>query len=124
MNTLFNLIWLVLGGIAIFIEYAWGGLVLCLTIIGIPFGIQTWKLGLAQLMPFGKRVERVGGFFPVNIFFNILWIIFAGFWIALTHLALGVLLCVTIIGIPFGLQHFKLMRLSFAPFGYDLRENG
>lgn len=117
-----NLAWLVLGGIAVFLEYAWGGLILCLTIVGIPFGLQTWKIGVAQLMPFGKKVERSGGFFVVNAFFNIIWIIFAGFWIALTHLVLGIGLCLTIIGIPFGIQHFKLMRLSFAPFGYDLRD--
>jgi uncharacterized membrane protein YccF (DUF307 family) len=117
-----NLAWLLLGGIAVFLEYAWGGLVLCLTIVGIPFGLQAWKIGIAQLMPFGKKVERTGGFFILNAFLNIIWIIFAGLWIALTHLVLGIGLCLTIIGIPFGIQHFKLMRLSFAPFGYDLRD--
>jgi uncharacterized membrane protein YccF (DUF307 family) len=80
------------------------------------------KLGIAHLAPFGRNVEPTGGSIPVISFvLNLIWILFAGLWIALVELAFGILLCITIIGIPFGLQHFKLMRLAIYPFGYDLK---
>jgi len=122
MRLLGNIIWFVFGGVFIFFEYLWGGLILCLTIVGIPWGLQAFKLGIAHLAPFGKHVVPTGGSIPVISFLlNVVWIILAGFWIAVTHLLFGILFCITIIGIPFGLQHFKLMRLGFYPFGYDLR---
>jgi uncharacterized membrane protein YccF (DUF307 family) len=80
------------------------------------------KIGIAHLAPFGRNVVPTGGSIPVISFIlNLIWIIFAGIWIALLELIFGLLLCLTIIGIPFGLQHFKLMRLAIYPFGYDLR---
>lgn len=95
---------------------------MCLTIVGIPWGFQAMKIGLAHLMPFGRKVVPSGGSIPVISFvFNLIWILFAGMWIALAELFFGIILCITVIGIPFGLQHFKLMRLAFYPFGYDLR---
>ena len=122
MSLIGNLIWIIFGGLLTCIGYIWGGIVLCLTIIGIPRGLQAMKLGIAHLAPFGRTVQPTGNSIPVVSFLlNIIWIIFAGFWIALTHLFFGILLSITIIGLPFGLQHFKLMRLSFYPFGYDLR---
>ncbi len=120
LNLLLNILFAVLGGFAIAIEYITGGLLLCLTIVGIPFGIQSFKIGMAALLPFGSKVVSVPqsvGMGCVAFFCNVLWVITAGWIIALTHLALGCLWCITIIGIPLGVQHFKLMRLAFAPFG-------
>jgi uncharacterized membrane protein YccF (DUF307 family) len=122
MRLIGNLVWLICGGVLTCLGYLWGGFVLCLTIIGIPFGFQAMKIGIAHLAPFGKNVQSTSGSIPVISFLlNLIWIIFAGLWIALIELVLGIVLCVTIIGIPFGVQHFKLMRLAFYPFGYDLR---
>ncbi|MTI30238.1 YccF domain-containing protein, partial [Xanthovirga aplysinae] len=90
--------------------------------IGIPFGLQSFKLAFANLAPFGKELEANDKDSPaLYLVGNVLWIIFGGLWISLTHLFFGILLCLTVIGIPFGIQHFKLMRLSFTPFGYDLK---
>jgi len=121
MSLIGNIIWIIFGGLFSFLGYLWGGLVLCCTIIGIPWGLQAIKIGIATLAPFGKSVHSNGSSIPLLSFLlNVIWIIFAGLWIALTHLLFGILLSITIIGIPFGIQHFKLMRLSFYPFGYDL----
>jgi uncharacterized membrane protein YccF (DUF307 family) len=122
MQLLGNIIWLILGGFLTCLGYLWGGFLLSLTIVGIPWGLQLIKLGIAHLAPFGKQIQATGGNIPgISFLLNVIWIIFAGFWIALTELVLGFLLCATILGIPFGLQHFKLMRLAIYPFGYDLR---
>ncbi|MBK1440608.1 YccF domain-containing protein [Parapedobacter sp. ISTM3] len=121
MNFLGNLIWIIFGGFFIFLEYLVGGLVLCLTIVGIPFGIQLFKLAVAALVPFGTVVtNRPSSTGCLYTLMNILWIVFGGIWVALTHLVFGLLLCITIIGIPFGRQHFKLMGLAFTPFGKAL----
>jgi uncharacterized membrane protein YccF (DUF307 family) len=122
MQLLGNIIWLILGGFLTCLGYLWGGFLLSLTIVGIPWGLQLIKLGIAHLAPFGKQIQATGGNIPgISFLLNVIRIIFAGFWIALTELVLGFLLCATILGIPFGLQHFKLMRLAIYPFGYDLR---
>lgn len=118
IKTICNLIWLVFGGFAIALEYIFGSLALMVTIVGIPFGLQTLKLGILAIWPFGSRVvttENSSG--CLNTIMNVIWIIFGGFWIALSHIVLGVLLCITIIGIPFGWQHFKFIKLAFFPFG-------
>ncbi|SFC40461.1 Uncharacterized membrane protein YccF, DUF307 family [Parapedobacter composti] len=118
MNLLGNLIWIIFGGFLICLQYLIGGLVLCLTIVGIPFGIQLFKLAVASLVPFGTVVtNRPSSTGCLYTLMNILWIVFGGIWVALTHLVFGLLLCITIIGIPFGRQHFKLMALAFTPFG-------
>lgn len=120
MNFIGNILWIIFGGFVTAIEYLVAGLLMCLTIIGIPFGIQSFKLAGASLFPFGKEIrnnDNTGS--GASTFLNVLWILLGGFWITLTHLVLGLALCITIIGIPFGLQHFKLMKLSFTPFGYD-----
>lgn len=122
MNLLLNILWIILGGLLVCIEYMVASFLLCITIIGIPFGIQTFKLGLLALLPFGANVVNStssGG--CLSVFMNILWIILGGIWIALTHLAFGILLCITLIGIPFGMQHFKLAGLALTPFGKDIR---
>jgi uncharacterized membrane protein YccF (DUF307 family) len=121
MNFLGNLIWLVFGGIIIAIEYLIGSLVLMITIIGIPFGIQTLKMASLSLWPFGRDTvvhSRASG--CLYIIMNIIWLLTGGLWIALTHAIFGALLCVTIIGIPFGLQHFKLTAIALSPFGRDI----
>ena len=121
MRLIGNVIWLICGGLLTCLGYLWGGFLLCLTIIGIPWGLQAMKLGIAHLAPFGRKVAPTGGSIPIISFLlNLIWIIFAGIWIAIAELVFGLLLCITIIGIPFGLQHFKLMRLALYPFGYDL----
>lgn len=121
MNVFGNIIWIIFGGFAIAVEYFVAGIAMCLTIIGIPFGLQVFKLGALSLLPFGHRsvtVEENRGCFALLM--NIIWFFVGGFWIALTHFVLGVLFCVTIIGIPFGLQHFKLMTVALSPFGRDI----
>ncbi len=118
MTLIGNVIWVVFGGFVLFLEYVLCGLVLCITIVGIPFGIQCFKLAVVSLAPFGVEFtnkEVSSG--CLYTLFNILWAIFAGIWIALTHLVFGVLFCISIIGIPFGMQHFKLMNVAFTPFG-------
>lgn len=118
MNTVGNIIWIIFGGFTSFLGYMGGGLALCLTIIGIPFGLQCFKLGVAILFPFGREIKsREESFGCLNLIMNIIWIIFGGIFTVLSHLFFGILLCLTIVGIPFGRQHFKLMRLSFSPFG-------
>ena len=118
MKTLGNIIWVVFGGFFIFLEYLVAGLLLCITIVGIPFGLQAFKLAYMALWPFGKRIEYMD-YAPgcLSTFMNILWLILGGIWIALSHLVLGVLFGITIIGIPFAKQHFKLVSLALTPFG-------
>lgn len=117
-NALCNLIWFILGGFLIALLYLVSSLLLILTIIGIPFGIQTLKIGLMALAPFGADVAEGNSTTGcLSLFMNILWILLGGFWIAVTHAVLGLICCITIIGIPFGLQHFKLALLALTPFG-------
>lgn len=121
MRIIGNLVWLLFGGIIIAVEYLIGSIILMITIIGIPFGIQTLKMAALAIWPFGRdtRVqERASG--CLYIFMNILWLLTGGLWIAATHAIFGLLLCITIIGIPFGLQHFKLTAIALSPFGRDI----
>lgn len=121
MGCLLNLLWLVFGGILTAIEYIVASVLLMITIVGIPFGMQTLKLAGLALWPFGKEVrsgERAGG--CLYVLMNVLWILLGGIWICLSHLFFGLFLCVTIIGIPFGIQHFKLASLALTPFGKDI----
>lgn len=118
MKTLGNIIWVVFGGFMIALEYFISGFLMMLTIIGIPFGIQAFKMGILALWPFGSKiVEDESSSGCLSLVMNIIWIIIGGFWIALTHLFWGLLFCITIIGIPFGKQHFKLIYLALVPFG-------
>ncbi len=118
MKLLGNIIWILFGGLFIALYYFVFGLLLCLTVVGIPFGLQLMKIAGFALWPFGHEVQagpQDSG--CLSVCMNILWIIFGGIEIALTHLALGVAFCITIIGIPFGLQHFKMALLALVPFG-------
>jgi uncharacterized membrane protein YccF (DUF307 family) len=118
MRLLGNIIWLIFGGFISFIGYLVGGIALCLTIVGIPFGLQIFKLAEVTLWPFNKSFELSGGA-PgcLSTVMNLIWLIVAGFWIVITHLVFGILLTLTIVGIPWGKQHFKLMSLAITPFG-------
>ncbi len=118
MKFLGNIIWLIFGGLAIFLEYIIAGAGLCVTIIGIPFGIQAFKLGILALWPFGQRIEYMD-YAPgcLSTIMNIIWLIIGGIWIALTHVLFGILLAITIIGIPWATQHFKMASLALTPFG-------
>jgi len=122
MKVLGNILWLILGGgIVIAIEYFIGSLVLFISIVGIPFGVQTLKMASLVIWPFGResRVHsRSSG--CLYILINLIWLIFGGIWIAITHAIFGLVLCLTIIGIPFGLQHFKFTSLAISPFGRDI----
>lgn len=121
MSLLGNLIWFIFGGFISGIIYILGGLAMFLTIVGIPFGVQQIKLGVATFAPFGKKVvEGPGADGCVNIVLNVIWIILFGWEIAVAHLVLALILGVTIVGIPFSLQHIKLIPLSLLPFGRKL----
>jgi uncharacterized membrane protein YccF (DUF307 family) len=123
MSAIGNILWILLGGgIALFVEYLIGGILLCVTIIGIPFGVQCIKLSILALLPFGKRVEDTPAASGcLSVMMNVLWILLGGIWIAATHLVFGVLCAITIVGIPFAKQHLKLATLSLAPFGHTFR---
>ena len=121
MRIIGNLLWWLFGGLEAAIGYFTGSLALACTIIGIPFAIQTFKIGLLCLWPFGSTVRESNS--PtgcIRIPLNLLWLIFGGLWACLMHLFFGFLLCITIIGIPWGKQHFKMAGLSLAPFGKDV----
>ncbi len=122
MKLLGNIIWWIFGGLEAAVGYFTGSLALACTIIGIPIALQTFKIGLLCLLPFGAEVKRTES--PtgcIRIPLNILWLIFGGIWAWLCHIFFGVLLYITIIGIPFGKQHFKMAKLSLAPFGKEVR---
>lgn len=122
MRTIGNIIWLVFGGLPVAIEYFIASVGLMITIVGIPFGLQTLKIGMFILWPFGRDiVSKNSGMGCLSLIMNIIWICIGGFWIFLTHILLGLLFFITIVGIPFGYQQFKLARLSFSPFGKEIR---
>lgn len=122
MKFLGNILWLIFGGLLTAFEYLIASLVLMITIIGIPFGIQTLKLTMLALWPFGSRVTDNGNSGGcLSIVMNLFWLFIGGIWICLTHLIFGLLLCITIIGIPFGRQHFKMAALALTPFGKNIQ---
>lgn len=121
MNIFLNILWVVFGGLIIAIEYAISSVLMMITIVGIPFGLQTMKLAAVALWPFGTDVVSTG--FPSGCLaglMNIIWWFLGGIPIALTHLLWGIIFSITIIGLPFGIQHFKLMRLALFPFGKSI----
>lgn len=113
-----NILWLVLCGIWLFLGYAVAGVINCIFIVTIPFGIQSFKLAGFALWPFGREVvDRPGTGAVASGCGNLIWLLTGGLWLALAHAITGALLCVTVIGIPFGKQSFKLIGLALAPFG-------
>lgn len=118
MKFIGNILWLILGGLLVAAYYFLFGLLLCVTVVGIPFGIQLMKMAGFALWPFGREVHsdvNDGG--CLSIIMNVLWILFGGIEIAMIHISFGIVCCLTIVGIPFGLQHFKMALLAFVPFG-------
>jgi uncharacterized membrane protein YccF (DUF307 family) len=123
MDFLLNIFWLILGGFIVVIAYLLGGILLCVTIIGIPFGIQCFKLAGLALMPFGREVrekEPPGG--ALAVIMNVIWIILPGLELAVFHLVMALLFALTIIGLPLAAQHLKMTRLAILPFGFEVRE--
>ncbi|MFC9947250.1 YccF domain-containing protein [Streptomyces pratensis] len=120
MNAILNVIWLVLCGLWMFLGYIAAGLLLCITIIGIPFGVAAFRIGVYALWPFGRTVVDRPGAGGGSLIGNVLWVILAGWWLALGHIFTGIALCVTIIGIPLGIANFKLIPVSLMPFGKEI----
>ena len=122
MNSIGNIFWLILGGIIIALIYYIVGLLLCITIVGIPFGVQLFKLGTYALWPFGHELVN-GPNEPgcLSIVMNLIWVLCGWGEVALLHLFFGIIFCITIVGIPFGLQHFKMAIGSIFPFGKEIR---
>jgi len=122
MSFLGNLIWLIFGGFIVGMGHIIGGLLICLTIVGIPFGMQAIKLGRATMTPFGKEiVELDNANSSLRVIFNVIWIALFGWEIAVTHLTSALILAITIVGIPFAKQHLKLIPIALLPFGRTLR---
>jgi len=118
MSLLGNILWILTGGFLVALIYFFGGLVLCLTIIGIPFGVQLFKLGVLAFLPFGRDIETTGfATGCLGIIMNVIWIVAGGIELAILHLVLAVILAITIIGLPFAKQHLKMARLALMPFG-------
>ena len=118
MQLLGNILWFVLAGLPLFLGYVASGVTMCLTIVGIPFGIQAFKLAIFSAWPFGRVVVEL----PhesgcLTVLGNLVWLFLAGLWIALWHLVAGILLCLTIVGIPFGIASFRMAGLALTPFG-------
>jgi uncharacterized membrane protein YccF (DUF307 family) len=121
MSTLGNILWLICGGFFAGLGYILSGLLLCLTIVGIPFGLQSIKLGVATMAPFGKQVVASrDANSTLRVVFNLLWLVLFGWEIAVAHLISALLLALTLIGLPFAKQHIKLIPLALFPFGREL----
>ena len=120
MRTLLNLIWLVLSGLWMALGYFLAGIICCVLIVTIPFGIAAFRIGAFALWPFGRTVVRKPSAGVMSTIGNVIWIVVAGLWLAIGHLLSGIALCVTIIGIPLGLANFKLIPVSLMPLGTDI----
>ena len=121
MSFMGNLVWLIFGGFLAGLGYIIAGLALCITIVGIPFGMQAIQLGISTMTPFGKEVkqDRNSGSL-LSLVFDVIWLLVAGWEIALAHLTGGLILAITIVGLPFAKQHFKLIPVALFPFNYKL----
>src|SRR5205807_640407 len=120
MRLVLNIIWFVLAGLWLAIGYAVAALVCFILIITIPFGVAALRIGVFALWPFGRTVVKRADAGAGSAIGNIIWFVLCGWWLALGHLITGVLLCVTIIGIPLGLANLKLIPVSLTPFGRDI----
>jgi len=120
VRTLLNIIWLVLAGFWLFLSYFAVGVVLCILIITIPWGIASFRVGLYSLWPFGRTVVSKPTAGVWSFLGNVIWVILAGWWLAIEHIVTGILLCLTIIGIPLGIANFKLVPVSLMPLGKDI----
>ena len=122
MRIILNLLWLIFGGLLSALGWIVTGCLWCITLVGIPVGMQCFKLASISLNPFGKEIvyENEG---PVSLLLNILWIIFGGIEMAIGNAIIGAILCITIVGIPWGKQYFKIAKLSLMPFGAQVVRN-
>jgi len=120
MKTIGNIIWFVLSGLWLGISYLLAGLIACVTIIGIPFGIQAFKMASYVMWPFGRTLHESPGHRFSKGVMNVIWIVVGGLWLAIEHVLLGAILCVTIIGIPFGIKNFSMAKLALFPFDYSV----
>ena len=128
MNLILNVLWLIFGGFVSGIAWLLSAVLLAVTIIGLPWAMAAFRIGIFSFMPFGNRVvERSAitgqqdlGTGPMGFLLNVVWIVLGGWYLALIHLVIGAGLCITIIGIPFGLQHFKLAWIALAPVGKEV----
>ena len=118
MNLIFNIIWILLGGIWTALGWALAGIVFYITIVGIPLGRQAFKMAVLTLAPFGKEIVYGGG--APSLVANVVWVVLIGVWEAIAYVLSGLVLCITIVGIPFGLQLFKMAKLSLLPFGAEV----
>lgn len=124
MKTIGNIVWFVLCGVWLGIAYVLAGVLSCLTLIGIPFGIQSFKLAGYVMWPFGRELVGSGGHRFSKGVMNIIWIIIGGLWLAIGHVLFGVVLCITILGIPFGLKNFSMAKLALFPFDFSVEPKG
>jgi uncharacterized membrane protein YccF (DUF307 family) len=120
MRTLLNLIWLIFAGFWLALGYFLAGIICCVLIITIPFGIAAFRIGTFALWPFGQTIVRRQDAGVMTAVGNVIWFLVAGLWLAIGHLLTGIALCVTIIGIPLGLANFKLIPVSLAPLGTEI----
>jgi uncharacterized membrane protein YccF (DUF307 family) len=120
LRLILNVLWLVLSGFWLALAYVLAGLLMFITIIGIPFGVQAFKLAGYALWPFGRALAPTGQRPVLSLIGNVLWFIFAGWWLALVHLLTGIALCLTIIGIPLGIASFKMAGAALVPFGREI----
>ena len=119
MKTIGNIIWIIIGGLITALGWVLAGIIFYITIVGIPLGRQCFKFASLTLAPFGKEIIYGGG--APSIIANVFWIIIIGIWEAIIYAVIGAVWCVTIVGIPFGLQLFKMAKLSLMPFGAEVR---
>ncbi len=122
MRLILNVIWLVLAGFWMAVGYAVAGIICCILIITIPWGIASFRIANYALWPFGREVVEKPGAGTGSLLGNVIWIIVAGIWLAIGHIVTGIALCVTIIGIPLGLANFKLVKVSLVPLGKEIVE--
>ena len=120
MRFLLNILWLVFSGFWMFLGYMLVGLLWWITILGIPFGIASFRIGLFALWPFGRTIVKKPGAGVASGIANVLWLILSGIWLAIGHAFTGILLCITVIGIPLGVANFKMIPISLWPLGHDI----
>ena len=118
MGCLGNLLWFIFGGCVSGLSWCLAGILWCITIVGGPIGVQCFKFAALSFFPFGKEVVYGGG--AVSLLMNIVWLLVSGIPLAIEHAVIGILLCITVVGIPFGLQQFKLAKLALMPFGANV----
>ncbi|WP_401000774.1 YccF domain-containing protein [Agromyces sp. GXQ0307] len=123
MNTILNVVWLILAGIWLWIGYMLAGLLMCILIVTIPWGIASFRIANYSLWPFGREVVSKPTSGAWSFIGNVIWVLLAGWWLALEHLVTGIIMCLTIIGIPLGIANFKLIPVSLAPLGKEIVES-